>query len=565
MIHSRTYTITVHINSAFQVMNDLRRKHELCDIVLCVEDQEFHAHRIVLAGCSPYLRAMFTNGMLESAKSHVEIRGIDPVAMEIILNFIYTGTIEIDVENVQIVLAGASMLNMGSLRNVCSTFLQSQLDASNCLGIHSFADMYSCRDLENASRRFIYQHFQEVVGTEEFFLMPEQDVVDLLKSDQLQVDGEEEVYEAAISWLNYDLRNRSHCCCSVLENVRFALLGKDYLLENVYRSELINRCTKCQDQVANALRIRNDNQALALIGSRSQPQSIYVVGGRNDLDCQLSSCERYDAVHNRWIPQESMEISRTAVGVATLDGHLYTIGGECAFNGSHDDDTMYLGQVECYNPLLKRWNPGACLGVPRSFVAVSSLGGLLYALGGEDNNTSHNAVEVYDPSNDFWTFAPSMKQRRSGCGVAVCDGKLYVAGGYDKSYRTERASVECYDPETQEWHFVAEMEKARSGLALVAMDHYIYAVGGRLRHTDQFFNIAERYNTQTQQWSSIRSMITPRAWPAVSIYDNKIFVMGGYDGSNRLRSVEVYDPHRDSWSRASNMNVARAGCGAAVV
>lgn len=163
--------------------------------------------------------------------------------------------------------------------------------------------MYSCRDLENASRRFIYQHFQEVVGTEEFFLMPEQDVVDLLKSDQLQVDGEEEVYEAAISWLKYDLRNRSHCCCSVLENVRFALLGKDYLLENVYRSELINRCSKCQDQVANALRIRNDNQALALIGSRSQPQSIYVVGGRNDLDCQLSSCERYDAVHNRWIPQ----------------------------------------------------------------------------------------------------------------------------------------------------------------------------------------------------------------------------------------------------------------------
>ena len=115
-------------------MNDLRRQHELCDIVLCVENQQFHAHRIVLAGCSPYLRAMFTNGMLESAKSHVDIRGIDPVAMEIILNFMYTGTIEIDVENVQIVLAGASMLNMGSLRNVCSTFLQSQLDATNCLG-----------------------------------------------------------------------------------------------------------------------------------------------------------------------------------------------------------------------------------------------------------------------------------------------------------------------------------------------------------------------------------------------------------------------------------------------
>ena len=54
-------------------------------------------------------------------------------------------------------------------------------------GIHSFADMYSCRDLENASRRFVYQHFQEVIGTEEFFLLAEADVVDLLRSDQLQV------------------------------------------------------------------------------------------------------------------------------------------------------------------------------------------------------------------------------------------------------------------------------------------------------------------------------------------------------------------------------------------
>ena len=134
MIQSRTYTITVHQHSAFQVMDDLRRKEELCDIILCVEDQVFNAHKVVLAGCSPYLRAMFTNGMLETMRNHIEIHGIDPIAMEIILDFMYTGTIEITVENVQIVLSGASMLNMASLRNVCCTFLQSQLDASNCLG-----------------------------------------------------------------------------------------------------------------------------------------------------------------------------------------------------------------------------------------------------------------------------------------------------------------------------------------------------------------------------------------------------------------------------------------------
>ncbi|XP_022091219.1 kelch-like protein 17 isoform X2 [Acanthaster planci] len=565
MIQSRTYTITLHTHAAFTVMNELRQRQELCDVVLCLEDQAFRAHKVVLAGCSPYLRAMFTNGMKETAEDQVEIHGVDPVAMEIILTFMYTGFIEINVENVQIVLAGASMLSMSSLRNVCCTFLQSQLDASNCLGIHSFADMYSCTDLENASRRFIYQHFREVIQAEEFFLLAEQDVVELLKSDQLQVDGEEEVYEAAVSWLSYDLKNRSRCCCTVLQHIRLALLDKDYLLQRVHQSELINRCSACRDRLANALRIRNDNQALALIGSRSQPQSIYVVGGRNSVDCQLSSCERYDVSRDRWVPQDSMSISRTAVGAAMVNGLLYAVGGECAFTGSRDDQTMYLGQVECYDPLLKRWSPRSNLNIPRSFIALASLGGYLYALGGENASSSYSVVERYNPLTDTWNFMPNMKQKRSGCGVAVCDGKLYVAGGYDKNYHTDRASVECFDPETEEWTFVAEMEKARSGLALVAMDHYIYAFGGRLRHTDQYFNIAERYNTQTHQWSSIRSLQTPRAWPAVAIFDNKIYVMGGFDGTNRLRGVEIYDPYTDSWTVANNMNVARAGCGAAVV
>ena len=76
-----------------------------------------------------------------------------------------------------------------------------------------------------------------------------------------------------------------------------------------------------------------------------------------------------------------MSISRTAVGAATVNGMLYAVGGECAFSGSRDDQTMYLGQVECYDPLRKRWSPRTNLNVPRSFMALASLHGLLYALG----------------------------------------------------------------------------------------------------------------------------------------------------------------------------------------
>ena len=63
-VESRAFTVSSHASQAFHQMSEMRDQNILCDIVLCVGMKEFRAHRIVLAGCSPYLKAMFTNGKL---------------------------------------------------------------------------------------------------------------------------------------------------------------------------------------------------------------------------------------------------------------------------------------------------------------------------------------------------------------------------------------------------------------------------------------------------------------------------------------------------------------------
>ena len=59
-----------------QVMSELWERGELCDVVLGVGCHKFPAHRVVLAGSSPYLRAMFTNGMQETSQPAINIHGI---------------------------------------------------------------------------------------------------------------------------------------------------------------------------------------------------------------------------------------------------------------------------------------------------------------------------------------------------------------------------------------------------------------------------------------------------------------------------------------------------------
>jgi len=56
---------------ACNVLNDLRKSGQLCDAVLRVEDGHFTVHRAIMSACSPYFRALFTNGIHETDKREV--------------------------------------------------------------------------------------------------------------------------------------------------------------------------------------------------------------------------------------------------------------------------------------------------------------------------------------------------------------------------------------------------------------------------------------------------------------------------------------------------------------
>jgi len=354
MAAHRRFNIPLHSNDALKTMNDLRRKGELCDVVLHVDGRQFPAHRIVLAGASSYLRAMFTNGMLESGMKDIKLQGVEASVMESLLDFAYTGTIDVTVENVQALLSAASLLNLQSLRSVCCGFLQTHLDASNCLGIRAFADLYSCSELEETAYRFVRQHFLDVVKGDEFLQLPKQALRNLLREDLLQVRSENQVFEAVEAWILHDFCRRKDFAVELLSNVRLPLLTLEFLEARVFPSKIIKNNADCQLLLAKVLNESARNLPRYMTLPRAQPQAVYVIGGRNGVDCQLSSLERYDTLSNEWTLLQSMKYPRTAVGACSLNGLLYVVGGECAVSTPHDD-TMYVRHVECYDPAVNQW------------------------------------------------------------------------------------------------------------------------------------------------------------------------------------------------------------------
>lgn len=203
-----SHTSEKHPKVTLSELNMLRRHRELCDVVLNVGGRKIFAHRVILSACSPYFRAMFTGELEESRQTEVTIRDIDENAMELLIDFCYTAHIIVEESNVQTLLPAACLLQLVEIQDICCEFLKRQLDPTNCLGIRAFADTHSCRELLRIADKFTQHNFQEVMESEEFLLLPVGQLVDIICSDELNVRSEEQVFNAVMSWLKYNVADR---------------------------------------------------------------------------------------------------------------------------------------------------------------------------------------------------------------------------------------------------------------------------------------------------------------------------------------------------------------------
>ncbi|XP_070624538.1 kelch-like protein 17 isoform X3 [Bos indicus] len=525
--HAVSHNSKRHYHDAFVAMSRMRQRGLLCDIVLHVAAKEIRAHKVVLASCSPYFHAMFTNEMSESRQTHVTLHDIDPQALDQLVQFAYTAEIVVGEGNVQTLLPAASLLQLNGVRDACCKFLLSQLDPSNCLGIRGFADTHSCGDLLKAAHRYVLQHFVDVAKTEEFMLLPLKQVLELVSSDSLNVPSEEDVYRAVLSWVKHDVDARRQHVPRLMKCVRLPLLSRDFLLGHVDAESLVRHHPDCKDLLIEALKFHLLPEQRGVLGtSRTRPRRcegagpvLFAVGG-GSLFAIHGDCEAYDTRTDRWHVVASMSTRRARVGVAAVGNRLYAVGG---YDGTSD-----LATVESYDPVTNTWQPEVSMGTRRSCLGVAALHGLLYAAGGYDGASCLNSAERYDPLTGTWTSIAAMSTRRRYVRVAMLGGRLHCVAPSPRGSHTQRGRHECVHS--------LQMETCMPWVAMTA------------HHT----------------WPLWRSM-SPRSTHDLVAMDGWLYAVGGNDGSSSLNSIEKYNPRTNKWVAASCMFTRRSSVGVAVL
>lgn len=374
-------------------MAELWKEGKLCDVKLELEGRVFPVHRVVLAGSSPYFAAMFTGQMEESCAPAVTLHTMAPTALEQLLAYCYTSKILITADNVQDLLPAADILQLSWVRKACSKFIRNQLDTNNCLGICAFANTYSCVELQRAAGSFAQQHYLEVLEGGEFLELGPAEFAELLQSDDLNVQNEEQVFESVMKWMQYDVAGRRTHMASVLKHVRLPLLDRGYLVSRVGTEPLIRACEGCRDLVDEAKDyLLLPERRSKLQGPRTRPRRpmqssevMFVVGGWCSGDA-IAMVEHYNTRTSEWKVVATMSKRRCGVGVGVLGNFLYAIGGH--------DGSSYLNSVERYDPKTNQWTSNvAPTPTCRTSIGVGVLNGLIYAIGGQDGVSCLNVVE----------------------------------------------------------------------------------------------------------------------------------------------------------------------------
>ena len=129
------------------------------------------------------------------------MKDIDPDVLDRIVEFIYTGHLDVTVDNVQDLLAAASLIQLESVQEICCEFLKEHLEPANCLGIRNFAEANGCTQLTEAVDVFARERFVDVYCGDEFLSHPCEHLISIISSDELNVTSEKEVYLAVIRWV----------------------------------------------------------------------------------------------------------------------------------------------------------------------------------------------------------------------------------------------------------------------------------------------------------------------------------------------------------------------------
>ncbi|THD23368.1 Kelch protein 5 [Fasciola hepatica] len=539
------------------------------------------AHRVILAAASDYFAAMFGNEVKEASETEIWIRNVEPHALHTLINYIYTGYLDLQEDTVEDILEAACFLQIVEASQACERYLIKRLHASNCLGMSRLGDQHGCHLLRKKAMKYALEHFTDVAQQPDFLNLSFDELTELLQSDHLRVPNEATVFASCLRWFR-SVANRAvndsvvagagsvSLLTRVLKFVRLQQLPARLLAEVLEKEPLFHRDVEAVRMLVSALRSHFAPEAV----THDCVPEIYV-----ESDSQ--SCH---SMHNG----SQSAYQKLAVRDSLSPRHHKSAHGVRGAHSSEDCTSLAIQRELTFHKQTPR----------------PSTIGRLWALGGKTMVTTRALQEIleYDPYWNSWRIVGHLPGQRQQCGCIVLqDGRLLVVGGRDELKTL--STVECiYTDELMQFgdgtiHSTFKDERAIGGRGMTQLrrrtrgqEHPSLASGGEESDSALTYNgpgdaarepdspkgatssqsssnaaacaQLNEYSVEIQPgWNVVSAMATHRHGLGVAVLEGVVYAVGGHDGWSYLNTVERWNGRAKSWSSVTPMAVQRSTVG----
>ena len=516
-------------------LNIHRKQDYLCDITLVsIDNIEFKAHRNVLSAASPYFDKLLQSNMKENREGIVRFEEISGSVLKDVLEFIYSGTVDVTQENAEELIAAGNYLIIPGLKTASGRFLEREMSHINCISTFYLAEKYECDELITNSRLFIHKNIVSVAKLDEFLLLQAKEIERWISSEEITVKEEADVFKIILDWVNHRKNERKTAFEELFGHVRLSFLSRDYL-EDVVTNELVRENSACVKLVMDAamkMATFVDEDHLPQLPRKGQETRVIVARGGKYTFC--------------YIPEEDLW-KRLPDGLKDKNANLHQMikfRDQLFIFGGYED-------TERYDPAFNVWSE---LILYRDSAKLVVLKGEIYAV--EVNIYSTNTtIKKYNVKRCTWeTLISSCEGCRENACVIAAGSHLYLFGGKIPHKEEYVAKAQRFDTVENKWEEIADMHEGRSDAFGVANENKIFVAGGLRNGTK--LKTCEIYNISTNEWQLVANLNVPRFHGSMICLNGKLYVLGGRNDRNqRELSVECFDPANDQWIQETTIPV----------
>ena len=195
---------------------------------------------------------------------------------------------------------------------------------------------------------------------------------------------------------------------------------------------------------------------------------LYVLGGYSGAGVPLRAVHLLE--RGRWRALPRMPFARAAAGAAVAPGRIVVAGGVTTGG-------RLARKALSFDVAKRRWSivPGP---TPREHLGVTSLAGVVYAVGGRTSGYDTNLLdfESYRPGDASWRRLQPVPDPRGGTGAAGLRGLVVSAGGEEPAGTI--AEVLAYRVAERRWMQLDDLPTPRHGVGMAALGGTVFVIGG---------------------------------------------------------------------------------------